>query len=228
MTDYFEHIGEYKKGVLTGEALQAFESELKINAELQNAVDNHDVVEELFDLMWEDEIRRVMVEGGEVQNTEDNKSEDVKVEDVKSEYKLPTSRKWLKIAASLLALVAVTFLLTQQLNVLSSEELYAKHYSPFIESNITRGAEGVPVNLTPCKLGHYYLDEGQFEKAKQIFENDLKDQESDCHERSEWYLALYYLKNENTAQRDKLLEGILKNSSHAYYQKALKLQADLD
>lgn len=223
MTDFFEHIGQYKKGALKGEALQAFEAELQVNAELQKAVDNHDVVEGLFDLMWEDEIRRVMVEGGRKENT----SAEV-VELNQAEQKSPTISMWLKIAASLFVVAAIAFLISQQLSTLSPEELYVKHYSPFIESNITRGEEGTPVNLSPCKLGHYYLEEGQFDSAKQIFEDDLRNEQSDCHERSEWYLALFHLKYDNETQRDELLDNILKNPNHTYYQKALKLQADLD
>lgn len=223
MTDFFEHIDQYKQGALKGETLQAFEAELKINTGLRKAVDNHDVVEELFDLMWEDEIRRVMVEGGEPVSTD----ADV-IELNQAKHKTAGIAKWLKIAASLLLVAAIAFLISQQLSTLSPEELYAKHYSPFIETNITRGEQGTPTNLSPCELGHYYLDDGQFELAVQIFEDDLRNEQSDCHERSEWYLTLFHLKYDNYTQRDNLLTNILKNTNHTYYQKALKLQADLE
>ena len=61
MIDFYEHIGAYKSGKLEGEMLSSFEAELSKNPELQAAIDNHDVVEELLDFMYEDELRSCLL-----------------------------------------------------------------------------------------------------------------------------------------------------------------------
>lgn len=221
MTDYFEHIKAYKNGKLTGDLLTSFEAELVSNSELKAAVENHDVVEEVFDLMWEDEIRRVMKEG---EGTDVKKLNSEKQENKKNS----SFRPWMSFAAGLAALIAIGFLMKNQMQSLSGPKIYAKHYSPFIDSNITRGEQGTPINLSQCKLGHFYLEEGDFNAAQEIFEKDLAAGPSECTERSQWYLCLYNVRFENLEQRDQLLNAILENPDHDYYEKALKLQADLD
>ena len=56
--DYFELIEEYKKDKLSMEVKQGFELEVKKNTELRKAITNHDIANQLFDLLIEDDIRR--------------------------------------------------------------------------------------------------------------------------------------------------------------------------
>jgi len=197
----------------------SFENELAKNEELRKAVDNHDVVEDMMDLMWEDEIRRVMKDGGEEAEVDHFERKGSTLFSLKS---------LLAIAASLIALIAA-FTLMQKVNKsMSGPELFASHYSPFIETNITRGEEGTPINLSDCDLGHYHMEAGEYEKAKDLFMGNLVNGPNGCSEKSEWYLCLHYLRIENIVERDKLLDKILNNPKHRYHQKALKLQADLE
>jgi len=209
MTDYFEHIGDYKSGKLTGEALLAFEKELAVNQELKAAVSNHDVLDELLDLMWEEDVRKVMVEE--------------KTEKKASFFRL---RNMLLIAASILALIVCAWLIQSQLSN-QHEKLYTEYYAPFIDVNVARGENNEPQELTPCNLGHFYMDEGRYEEAKEVFLSDLSKVNYDCTEKSQWYLSLYYLKFEQELERDELLEKIINSPDHVYYDKALKLRGEL-
>lgn len=209
MIDLFEHIGDYITGKLTDKDLAAFEKELAVNQELQTAVSNHDVVDELLDLLWEEDVREVMVE-----------------ENAEKKASFFNLRNMLLIAASMAALLVCVWLIQSQFSN-QHEKLYSEYYAPFIDANIVRGEHSEPQDLTPCNLGHYYMDEGRYEEAKEVFVSDLSKVNHDCTDKSQWYLSLYYLKFKQDQERDELLEKIASNSGHVYYDKALKLRGAL-
>jgi len=220
MTDFFEHISAYKAGKLQGEDLKAFEAELNSNKELQAAVDNHDVVEELLDLMWEDEVRDV------VSNIPEDQVSETASLTTKPEAKTRSLKRFLPIAAAVLTLLAVGFLFRDNLSAPSNDELFVKHMSAYMGQTV-RGDETLDKEISECDRGHYYLDSGDVETAKSIFENNLALSPDTCTNKSEWYLSLIYLKTGKESERNNLLQKILNNNSHPYYEKAVKLQADL-
>ena len=225
MIDFFENIGKYKKGELIGEDLIAFEAELVRNKELHNAISNHEVVEEIFELMLEDDIRQVIQDStvNSINATEGNPKDDDKVSETRNNL------KWFIIVAAAVALLVVGYLLLKQTSRSSGMELYAKHLTAFIFPDIRSGEARDPINLSPCQLGHYYLEEKEeFELAKQIFEEDLESNSIDCKDKSQWYLCLYHLRFENIDERDRLLNQILNDEDHLYYKNALRLRADLE
>ena len=219
MIDFYEHIGAYITGKLEGELLASFEAELGKDAELRAAVDNHDVVEELLDLMYEDELRGVLnEESGDVIQ---------KIEPIKKVKKLPYLR-WMSVAAGIAAIIAVGFLFKDQLSIPSNEDLFAKHMSPYMGTTV-RGNEIDDDTIAACDQGHYFLDQGDVDKARALFIDDLKNDATNCNDKSEWYLCLIYLKSGDELNRDRILNKIIQSgkTTNSYYDKALKLQADL-
>ncbi len=221
MIDFYEHIGAYKNGKLEGDMLKLFETELSKNPELRAAVDNHDVVEELMDLMYEDELRSVLNE--ESKDAIPTQTIDA-TENVK---KLPYLR-WMTIAASLAAVIAIGFLFKDQFSTPSNEDLFAKHMSAYM-GNVVRGDALEDDSISACDKGHYFLDKGNVEKAKELFIADLRNQPNECTDKTEWYLCLIYLKTGDVIQRDDFLNSIISlgPTQSKYYNKAVKLQADL-
>ena len=222
MTEFYEHIGDYIGGQLTGDDLISFEQELAVNKELQEAVENHDIVEELLDLMWEEEARKVLDEAPIEETIPSKPSLNIK------ETKTRSLRRFVPLAAALLVLLAVGFLFKDHFKApLSNEQLFAKHYSEYMGQTV-RGEEATDSEISICDQGHYYLDKGDITTAKKLFLLAVNQKANSCTQKSYWYLCLIYLKEGNEKERDGLLRSMVNNKQHNYHSKAVKLQADLN
>ncbi len=230
MTNFYGHIGTYKAGQLTGDDLRSFEKELAVNKELREAVENHDVVEELLDLLWEDEARRV-VEDSQIEITNSSQIGDSSADTLiatEPEAKTRKLKRFIPLAAVLLVLLAVGFMFKDHFSTpLTREELFAKHYSPYMGETV-RGVESEDMDIRRCDQGHYYLDEKDIPTAKFLFEYDVNQRAHNCTEKAQWYLSLIYLLEGNDRDMYGLLDRIANDPNHTYRSNAIKLLDDLD
>lgn len=220
MIDFYTQVGKYLDGHLSEADRLTFETELNTNEELRHAVENHDVMEGVLDMLWEDDAREVAMKARESAEEIDLGDEVVD----KKPNKLISIRKFMSYAASLVALVMVGFLLMQQLNS-STNVLYAASYTEF-QSTVKRGVNDNLSNLSLCDKGHALMDTEEFNLAIETFKNSLLTEDS-CYEKSQWYLTLCYLKLDQVELRDSMLNVITANTSHKYIDIANKLSKKL-
>jgi tetratricopeptide (TPR) repeat protein len=83
--DFYEHIDDYKNGLLKGEALDLFKAELSQNESLRIAVDNYDTAKSISEGLLEVDMMETLrgIPKREAQITNDNKSEVSSVSETK-------------------------------------------------------------------------------------------------------------------------------------------------
>lgn len=216
MTDYFIQIGDYTQGKLTKAAKQAFEMEMSSNEELRRAVENHDIMDKALDFMWEEDARKVAMEAHEtvVENSADSDTNQ------KKETKtISLSKRLTAIAASFAILLVAGFLMMQNL-INKPAKLYAEFYVPYMGSQ-PRGDNSAS-SLALCEQGHSLMENEQIEKAIETFKTSIQNNEA-CVQKSQWYLSLCYLNQNNIEQRDSLINVILSTANHDYLSQAKDL-----
>lgn len=219
MIDFYEHIEDYINDTLSEADLAAFKKQLDQDDELVRAVENFGVVDEALGLLVEEDIRGVIagLERGEgIKNTS------------KSLQKTPGYKSYLLwlFFASCLALFAYLYKSLSENNTSSQNDiLYASYYSEYMSPEV-RGDSNQTPTLTLCNQGHKLMQEEKLSDAKAVFLQSLK-VEDNCTDKSQWYLALIYLSEDNRASLDSLLNIIVTDQASPYNARALKLSKEL-
>jgi len=223
MTDYFTQVSDYVEGRLSPSAIEAFEAELIKNEELQQAVDNHDVMDLALDMLWEDDARLV----AERALKEAEQPNVVTESTQKKEAKIFPLKKALAVAASLAVLVVIGYIMMNNLGP-AQEQLYAAHKLNPLDLDIIKGAtKGVSQSNHELNLvdqAHVLIDNKKYSEASQILET-IRDEEQ--IEKAQYLLVLAYLMQDDSKKRDSVLSRILGSQKHLYKKKAQDLSADL-
>lgn len=159
MMDYFEYIDDYINDSLSEEMKQSFAKELSTNPDLQLAVEQHAETQEVLDYLLEEDIQ-------------------TSIDKVKSEIKhqpqnlhIATKRKALftplKIAASLVILISVSWFIFNQTNTSDQIDVMAYYEMPVNKS--PRGES----NKTDLELAHEAFDKRDFKQAEILFNKIL-------------------------------------------------------
>lgn len=168
MSDQLDHIEKYIKGALSGDDLEAFESEMQNDASLAEKVDNHRQLLKGLEIGFNLELKSML-------QKEEAKFKQAPVKEpkrTKSFYIL------FGMAAAVSVLIVSVFVL--QNRNLSNEQLFAQYYEtyPNVEQPVSRSEKNVE---NPYAL----YESGAYEKALLMFE-DIID------EHSEDQAALFY------------------------------------
>ena len=210
MKDFFEHIDDYLQDRLDLKDRKVFEEAMAKDPDLQRAVENHDIVEEVLDLMIEEDIRNT------IKSIDDEDSRPID-----QAYGLKT---FLIILGIMLLLALIGFLFNQ-LQKESPEEIYATFYSPYVASQL-RGTDAIPNDITTCDRGHALMELQEFDEARLVLVESAQ-KEDDCTDQSQWYLTLIYLREGNETERDSLLDIIVLDNQSPYQDRAIQLRSKL-
>lgn len=157
-------------------------------------------------------------------------------------HRLPFYRRPLAIAAGFLLLIALAFLLQQQMSdpLRSNQELYAAYYQPYQAADTNRGedtqtlyqqalqqyqAKAYPQTIAKLQevlavnpddiparfyLAHAYLNSTPpaLEEASNYFKEIIDDGKSILVPKAQWYLALVYLKQDQSAAAKAVLQSL--------------------
>lgn len=167
--------------------------------------------------------------------------------------RLGTARWIMGIAASILVLVVAFWVFNQDstpalyaeyeyidpgLPVLmsqSEEHLLYDAFTYYGEGNYSASAEKFRLLLEEYNgsdtvsfyLAASLLYEGQSQEARTVFEELLKNPESEYYQRTEWMLVLTALRDDKQEEASSMLSPILQQASHPFFDQATALEADL-
>ncbi|WP_298896757.1 tetratricopeptide repeat protein [uncultured Psychroserpens sp.] len=241
-----QQIEDYLKGKLSKEELQVFEKELETNSELQEYLDIAKQMEVVYDdvnwLFAQNKDSEDLKTMEDYLNSEEGQQTKFFFEKMKASNspvrRLKKSYTYIAIAASLLLLLAIPFVLSSNL---SHDELYT-NYSDYsnLPSFVTRNnttedrlteAEKLFKNKeykealvifqsqidTASNKGIVYMYQGlsqielkQYEQAKQTFDALINSDLVDAP-KGHWYKALLYLKQDNIKEAKLILNTIVTN-----------------
>lgn len=210
----YQHIQAYLDGTLKGRDLEIFEQELLRNEQLQELIENPKLYEVLADEIINYNLQK------QIQSV-------AKTVRAKKVEKPKISFYWMLTAACIL--VALGILLWPSSTTAFQDELYAKYYGAYMP-DINRGIskENFEIEEDICDHAHSLLELKNIEEAKVIFLKGLNLPDKSCVEKSEFYLMLISLKQENSEDRDTMMFKILANPNHSFYTKTKMLQSDLN
>jgi len=221
------------KGVLKADKQRAFEKEL---SQLSESI-----------------LRPKMQSTKNDQNKEQEQTKDHQQKKAKVKS-LFSQRIALAIAASIALILVAVFIFQDQPD---GQALYASHYQPFSVKNIRgENSERLKVKIAEAyNLGNYeatkpyiiaYLQEGpdsadryelilanchlnlnETTQAIQLLTKVVKQEDINYRQDAQWYLALAHLKADDLSNAQQVLQLILQNENHLYYNKAKKLLAEL-
>lgn len=129
MTDYFEHIEDYKNHRLSEEAKKAFELAMVRDDSLQHAVDNHEVAMDVLDGIYEDQLRGMISE-------HDKQKKKLNTTKTDKNTSLGTTNKKKKNWWWMIGLLAIIFLITifvlkwSAKETISNTTQFAQIYNP--------------------------------------------------------------------------------------------------
>jgi tetratricopeptide (TPR) repeat protein len=174
-----------------------------------------------------------------------------------SQIKRFASPRWLRVAAAILLIAAVSSPLLLYMNRTSTNRLYKEYYSSYETTQISRGADNesifndalnafsskeyqkagemfskILLSETSNYSAAFYkamcqMELENYETAIEIFNTLIKDETNLFVEQSHWYIALGYVKTNNISMAKKHLE-ILQSYDNPYNEKAVKLISKLN
>ena len=210
MKDFFEHIGEYLSNKLSDEDRLAFEQAMKEDPELASAVDNHSIVDESLDILLEDDIRGVINGLQFNSGAEPNNYMGIKT--------------YLILAGIMLLLAALAYFIKQKREP-DHQILYAQYYSEYIDLDV-RGDSNSNKPLSACEEGHSLMQDAKYDEARSILDSSAR-QQDECTDKSQWYLSLILLLENNSEGLDSLLNIIKSDRNSPYQGKAVQLFEDI-
>ncbi|MEE9371871.1 MAG: hypothetical protein V3V00_02360 [Saprospiraceae bacterium] len=189
MTDLFEKIDDYLKGILSDSDRKIFEAELSHNSVLKQAVEDHDVVDSVMDFLVEQDIRSVM--------NELDKVEDGQKEEYSQERGLPKGLKSYLIfmALSLGALLLAYLFNAQMQKRYSHDKILTAYYSPLTSNNVNRSK----ASTFESKIdeGIYYYNLRHFDKSKNLLLIPVQNNTDSKKDLKNLYLGhIYLIQNE--------------------------------
>lgn len=220
-------------------------TDLRAYAEQQNVTDLEDKIAWVKDVALAVEAEGVKAQIGNL--LADNKSQPAKV------VTMPMSRWIIGLAASLMLVVTAYFGLKDQSPddhqqyaqyeyndpglpvVMSQSSNYALYdaLTYYGEQNYTTAVEkllalpSTSSDTVAYYLGASYLYQEQYKKAIAQLPSVAKNSSSVFQEKAQWLLILSYLKGGDTQSAKVVLDEILSDSEHQFYQKAAKLQKEI-
>lgn len=244
---YFDRIEKYFSGEMSPEERQAFEAELKENADLQREFNKHTLAQDALEVAIEDDLRQSFSSWDQEWGA-------------KGTARSLSSRKlWyrLSIAAGILIILSVS---AWQWSVSQySDQALFENYALAAEIPDIRGAgnsnilaEGLSFLRTeqyqqalsffqtiPPEsdryteaqywLGVAYFNIDQFDQAQAAFQTVVDRQDIRFFEKAEWYLVLCHLGMGNTGPELQLaLDDIQNQSDHGFNEEARKLEKKIN
>ncbi len=226
--DYYEHIGAYVRGEITGEDKRDFEAEMRRNPDLKESVEYFDLVVEALEASVQAEAVNTLSQID--QNAQNGHSHQVHLSAPKKV--IPLYLRY-AVAAVILAVIAIVLWPWTDRGT-SAEKLYATYYQAFPDfENATRSGDATgdfemirsraytAYNVQDYKeaidlfneipdgyakemndalyLGIAYLEESQWENAAAEFKR-VADSDSEYAIEARWYLGLATLKTGDCMQ----------------------------
>ena len=214
MTDYFIQVGDYINGRLSESAKQAFEDELSKNEELKQAVENHDVMEGVLDMVWEDDAREV---AEKARSTAEEIKFDVEP-DLKGEAKVIPMRRLLTAAAGFVALMISGIFLFQDKSISQNDILFSHQIQLGPQTEI-RGSDGKD-ETNSLWNAHKQVEEGQYLKAIPILKKLSNTSQDVSKDKAQYLLAFAYFANNDKDDFEETIDEILKTPDHSFKAKA--------
>ena len=237
---HMERIDRYLKGQLTEEELQSFEAEMELDADLRNEVLLQRDIKIGAEAYFDEELREKLAAVEQQQQVSDR----------------PGRRFFFKpwrpvgIAASVVLLLGLAYLILMPSNSGDPQALFASYYQPY--PNIVNPIERSAANIQNDGLSNY--EQGNYQQAVMQFEEELKqfpqsdfrlfyqalaylevgdnenalknlaqiNEPGEFYHPAQWYLALTYLKAENIDEAKNQLQVIADNPGD-YQRRAIEL-----
>lgn len=203
MTDFFEHIDEYKAGSLPVDLKLAFEKELAQNSQLRHAVENYDLLKKISASLIEDETREhiKLLKQTPIQSNAIPK---------KGIIKNINTKKFIGIAASFFAIFMSLYVIFSNLSTTSEEYVLDMQVKP--KKTVVRGTQ----ILTPTKIDSAIIlfDDNRYDLAKPLFENNF--QSDSLNSLASYYLGHIYLKNKEFIKASAKFESVENHRAYGF------------
>ena len=167
----YNQIEKFKKGLLTGEQLQAFQRAMKEDEVLQSLVDNYDAIGSVSDMVLEKQLL------SEVEAVHENMAKTHK----------GVNSKWLMWGLAILIFLIVSFISYQSLQKQALEEAFFATYEKPLFIKNTRTVE-VETLASRGKAGYLFAT-NRYEEAEDVLVS-LIDQSTDQVEKDSIYFML--------------------------------------
>lgn len=220
MTNFYEHIDDFKTGNLSDGDAQAFEAAMKEDSSLQKAVENHDVMEKVLDYLEEEHMREAIekVRASERTNDKKNISEN-SIGNVKT-AKVIGMRRMLAAAASVAVLIIAGLFLFQE-SPINKDQIIANHMIPLGEHPDESIQMGAGNNTERSDLllweAHNRIHQGNYNEADIArLENLIKTEDSSNADKAQYLLALLYFKTNNRTAYTTMKDNIVQNRDHPF------------
>jgi len=235
---YVNRVETYIRGDMTEREAKQFEEELETNSVLADVYREYTLATEAVDQQVEMDLKD-QFEAWE--REEDKRPKGVVIP------------LFMKIAASLIILVGVSYLIFHKSKTLTGEQLALKEYKLPESQGSTMGegnelwsvglwayenkdyAEAIKnwselENPNPemlYYLAHAYFNTGQYDNALSLFK-ELSNGTSTYNYSSDWYLLLTYLAADHKEEFDQLVAKISDDPNHPYQKDAIELKERVD
>lgn len=173
MENFYEHIDDYKNGLLEGEMLRQFETEMNANASLKKAVENYDAAKAISEGLLEVDMMetlRGLQEAKEGINNK-NSADNLQSGRLQTEARtLKINRRFWMAAAVIIGLLAVTawWMMDMKTKGLDKEYILANYTRP-IDEDATKSID--TIGMTNFEKGKYYFSLNRFEESIPWFES---------------------------------------------------------
>jgi hypothetical protein len=135
--------------------------------------------------------------------------------------------RWLYLIAIVLLMLALSVYFFTQKPEKPGPEYFAAYHSAWVNPNI-RGGDVETEITRPCDQAHIALDQGNTDIALEKLTNCTTNEDTTCWQTCEWLYAMVYLKSDEITKAKEQLQIIVQNTTHEYYDKAVKLLDELD
>ncbi len=238
MSDNIEYIEKYLSNALDKNQRAQFENELKSNSELSKDFQKYKVIHAALELDIENDLRSYLQD-----------KDATSIENSPRIRKLPSWSR-MSIAASFLIIIAAG--IWWSINANTENDLIANNFIHY-EQSVLRGSKGelseslaiiISDNTDKDKrieklealknenlddmqlnfiLAESYFENGQRGKASKLFELIYNSNSILWKDKAEWNLMLIYSEIDKQASKA-ILDRILSNEEHAYFNKAKEIQ----
>lgn len=205
---------KYLKNLLNPSEKIAFENLMKEHPQLAEDVSNEKLAMEAIDLLIANDLRTTL---------ENTPREETKVIPLKKS----NFRKW-SIAASFLVLIAAaSYVFTSQQNL--DSEQFALNNIVLVEEEITTRGEESSLEIHPTReefvQAQLLFQQGKYDDALMMYRSvynstDMSPEDKDI---ADWNVIMCLLKLKNVPEAKSLLEALIKDENHYYFDKSSNL-----
>jgi len=205
---------KYLKNLLNPSDKIAFENLMKEHPQLAEDVSNEKLAMEAIDLLIANELRTTL---------ENTPREETKVVPLrKSNF-----RKWSIAASFLILIAAASYVFTSQQNL--DSEQFALNNIVLVEEEITTRGEPSSVDIHPTReefvKAQLLFQQGKYDDALMMYRSvynstDMSPEDKDI---ADWNVIMCLLKLKNIPEAKSLLEALIKDENHYYFDKSSNL-----